>query len=62
MSECKQPPRPGRTPDRQQGSLLPISSPPCAYMAGQRSSPGAVGARLRDLEPREILPALRALW
>ena len=62
MSECEQPPRPSRTPDRQQGSLLSVSSLPCAYMAGQRSPPGAVGARLRDLEPREVLPALRALW
>ena len=62
MSECEQPPRPTCPTDRQQGSSLPISSPPCAYMAGQRSSPGAVGPRLRDLEPREVLPALRALW
>ena len=62
MSECQQPPRPSRTPDRQQGSLLPISSPARAYMAGQRSPPGAVGARLQDLKPREVLPALRALW
>ena len=62
MSECEQPQSPSGTPDRQQGSLLPISSLARAYMAGQRSSPGAVGARLRDLEPREVLPALRALW
>lgn len=46
----------------QRGSPLPICSPAHAFVAGQTSPPGALGARLRDLEPRQVLPALRALW
>ena len=46
----------------QRRSPLPICSPAHAYVAGQTSPPGALGARLRDLEPKQVLPALRALW
>jgi len=46
----------------QHRSPLPICSPPHAYVAGQTSPPGALGTRLRDLEPKQVLPALRALW
>ena len=50
------------SPQWRRRSPLPICSPAHAYMAGQSSPPGALGARLRDLEPRLVLPALRALW
>ena len=50
------------SPQWQHRSPLPICSPAHAYMAGQTSPPGALGARLRDLEPKQVLPALRALW
>ena len=50
------------SPPWQHRSPLPICSPAHAYVARQRSPPGALGTRLRDLEPKQVLPALRALW